>query len=641
MKRNLQFFSMLLLMIVGGASFSWADDASEISDANTAINAEGSFYKIKTTYNETTYYLKNDGTLTSNDLEAYTFKFVPNSKNGYNGFIIYTGTNSSFSNPTGTETAPTEGTNINVRNNTPRDYDTQVLYKESEGTKYAIKASAVNNNKWGCYTFWDVKENEGAVIAYYDINYTEVDGKRVGTKHYVWELESIYVADAPVNNITTGKSYSTLNAAFNGLTDSDTELEINEDQTLTARLTFNKTNVLTFTPTKDITIKGMDNAHWFLINKAGSMIIGNDRYTITFDGEGKTFSNYDITRREGNGNIELHNVIFENFIMGNGYLCHTNNTGGTFTLDKVSLINCSTSATAFINSNRDTNGSLVLKGYLNQSNCTGTTIYTLYKNSSNRGRIQVSDNSFTASEIISINYGYGSESPFSVGNGPLVVGIQNVANADKIFDLVNDDWGLFKNNSDLKITQAYALNISSANAATLVLPFEAKIPNDVSIYTLHYTEGNNFVSTSEIESATFAANTPVLINAEAGSYKFISTATSGSVATGSDPVTYGALTGVYETTTVPSGSYVLYADATHDIGFYPAGSDVTVGANRAYLTADGAGARLAIVYGDETNAIEAVKAGIADDAIYTLSGVRVEQLTRGIYVKNGKKFIVK
>lgn len=70
----------------------------------------------------------------------------------------------------------------------------------------------------------------------------------------------------------------------------------------------------------------------------------------------------------------------------------------------------------------------------------------------------------------------------------------------------------------------------------------------------------------------------------------------------------------------------------------------TIAANKAYLKiASGSPARLGIVFGEaETTGVTAVKAPIvADDRIYTLSGQEVKTATRGIYIKNGRKFVVK
>ena len=99
---------------------------------------------------------------------------------------------------------------------------------------------------------------------------------------------------------------------------------------------------------------------------------------------------------------------------------------------------------------------------------------------------------------------------------------------------------------------SHALTVTDAGAATLVLPYEATIPEGVKAYTLTYTSGD--AATATELSGTIPANTPVLINAEAGDYTFNATETQTTKA--ASPVS-GALTGVWAETTVPEGSYVL------------------------------------------------------------------------------------
>ena len=94
--------------------------------------------------------------------------------------------------------------------------------------------------------------------------------------------------------------------------------------------------------------------------------------------------------------------------------------------------------------------------------------------------------------------------------------------------------------------------------------------------------------------------------------------------------------------------------------FYRAGSGASLGVNKAYLQLEtdkvdpsknkyAAGAKCAIIFIDEENntettSLDGVKSIeiLGDNAIYTLSGVKVSKPEKGgIYVKNGKKFIVK
>ena len=179
------------------------------------------------------------------------------------------------------------------------------------------------------------------------------------------------------------------------------------------------------------------------------------------------------------------------------------------------------------------------------------------------------------------------------------------------------------------------LNVTEAEAATLVLPFDAALPTGVKAYTLNYTAGNDKVKATEVTAIT--ANQPVLINAAAGDYTFTSNGT-----TNANSPAYGALIGVYAETTVPSDAYIL-TNKSGVVGFRKAdGSTNTVAANHAYLKADGAGASiLDIDFGGATGIENVNRETITNNRYYNLSGQRVNQPKKGLYIVNGKIVIIK
>ena len=103
--------------------------------------------------------------------------------------------------------------------------------------------------------------------------------------------------------------------------------------------------------------------------------------------------------------------------------------------------------------------------------------------------------------------------------------------------------------------------------------------------------------------------------------------------------------------TVESGSgsglynYILN-NINNTVGFYRANKQ-TVARNRAYLQTSinaSAEGRLSIFFDDEAGeatGISEVKDVKAADAIFNLNGVRVKNMTKGLYIVNGKKVIVK
>ena len=185
----------------------------------------------------------------------------------------------------------------------------------------------------------------------------------------------------------------------------------------------------------------------------------------------------------------------------------------------------------------------------------------------------------------------------------------------------------------------YTLTVGAAKAATLTLPFETTIPDGVKAYTLTYTSGDNATATP-VET-TLPAHTPVLVNAEAGSYAFSATGTVESVA---GTPQHGAMTGAYILTDVPTGSYVLQNQGGN-VGFYKvaSGTPQKIKPFRAYLTAGSLAHMLNIDFGSETTVINKVRSSVpmVSGEYYTLHGQRVVHPTKGLYIVNGKKVLVK
>ena len=105
-----------------------------------------------------------------------------------------------------------------------------------------------------------------------------------------------------------------------------------------------------------------------------------------------------------------------------------------------------------------------------------------------------------------------------------------------------------------------------------------------------------------------------------------------------------ALIGVTEETVVDgAGIYVLY-NGTSGIGFYQtSASSFTIRANSAYLPAGIVSAREFIPFEDETTSISDVRSKMSDvkGEYFDLQGRKVAQPTKGLYIMNGKKVIIK
>lgn len=180
---------------------------------------------------------------------------------------------------------------------------------------------------------------------------------------------------------------------------------------------------------------------------------------------------------------------------------------------------------------------------------------------------------------------------------------------------------------------AMAVN-ATAQYGTFCAPFDVEVPAGVTAYTVPSIDGN-LLNLQEV-SGTIPANTPVVLYAESGLEKvmFFGLAEEG------NPVA-DVLTGVYENTVVPVGSYVLQ-NLNGKVGFYlvAEGKQPTLGANRCYLTVPASGVKAFYLDGDDATGISNVDANVdANEVIYNIAGQRINELQKGINIVNGKKIL--
>ena len=185
------------------------------------------------------------------------------------------------------------------------------------------------------------------------------------------------------------------------------------------------------------------------------------------------------------------------------------------------------------------------------------------------------------------------------------------------------------------------VTISAAKYATFYAPVAVEVAEGVTAYTV--TINGEWATLNEIEGGVIPANTGVVLYAdvnEATTYNFtitenveaIASALRGSVAT-----TYYTADGTYYALSIVDGEVGFYKDAFNNSRFQN-------NSHKAYLYVENTqGAQtLRFNIGGTTGIEEAIVAPNANEAIYDLSGRRVMNAVKGgIYIKNGKKFIVK
>lgn len=185
----------------------------------------------------------------------------------------------------------------------------------------------------------------------------------------------------------------------------------------------------------------------------------------------------------------------------------------------------------------------------------------------------------------------------------------------------------------------YDVEISSAGYATFCLPYDATIPEGLTVYTAN--DNGESVKLTAIKSGNIAAGEGVVIHGKAGTYTFVATAEDVSSTAGNQMV------GVTEETELNASdnAYLLTRDKnTPAIAFRKLATTYTLGANKAYLKLDnGSESRqlISVVWDDNTTGIYDLreKKEENDGAIYNLAGQKLTRTQKGINIINGKLVI--
>ena len=195
------------------------------------------------------------------------------------------------------------------------------------------------------------------------------------------------------------------------------------------------------------------------------------------------------------------------------------------------------------------------------------------------------------------------------------------------------------------------VTVGAAGYSTLVLGYNAEIPADVEVYTVSNI-GSDYVTLSEVTGILPAGEAVVLKNE--GTYYFNYTAEEATKDKGN------LLEGTVFNTYITGTAYVLSKPEGSEVGLYKAALNKTAtgaapeegqqgthflnNAFKAYLLLPTGGNvnALRFNFDGETTAIETVETENANAPIYDLSGRRVLSTVKGgVYIQNGKKFIVK
>ena len=236
----------------------------------------------------------------------------------------------------------------------------------------------------------------------------------------------------------------------------------------------------------------------------------------------------------------------------------------------------------------------------------------------------------------------------TTGNGDIVTGTNSSTSSPTEIALTKNVEGKFyftvsnesANNQAiivLKVNYNRSENVdvvvSAAGYATLFYGSKLAIPEGV-IACIGKVSGESFVLT-EVEDV-IPANCAVILKADAGTYNFAVTADEPTT-----DVTANELKGTLTAKDVSANSvYTLGLNSSGIIGMRSY-TGTSIRAYSAYMDAPAGAAREFFGFGETTgiNSIEASKKSV--EGCYNLAGQRVAQPTKGLYIVNGKKVIIK
>ena len=445
-------------------------------------------------------------------------------------------------------------------------------------------------------------------------------------------------------SVTIGETttyYSEITSALKTSLTDDATIKIYDDVNMNDRIQVAANKTVDVIPQKaGITITNTNSGNLsFLCNVNGRLNVGSDEYAMTITYSSASITNSVVESSNSSAIVDIKNITFNGISTNTEYGLIRANTG------KVYLKNCTFSSCASTYGTNPciikcgNNDGVVFEGNNKFIDCTGYDIYAA-------SRFKVNDNGVT------------NTTPINVYTTTTVAATNVTKEEIPLFKLMVEGkylkWrteGQTGTRRDMQVAEdnssSYDLTVTAAGAATLTLPYTTTIPSGAKCYTLSYTSGNDITAT-EI-TTTLPAHTPVLVVANEGSYTFNKTTAQDPSANPNLLMENYAANFVVPATTEDNTNYILSYKNTQ-LGFRTVdGITNKVQPYRAYLSVKydaGAGARefFGIDFGDgETTGIADVRCQMEEvrGEYFDLSGRRVAHPTKGLYIVNGKKVVIK
>ena len=187
-------------------------------------------------------------------------------------------------------------------------------------------------------------------------------------------------------------------------------------------------------------------------------------------------------------------------------------------------------------------------------------------------------------------------------------------------------------------TSTLTLKVSASNKfSTAILPFDAELPQGLEAYSCESTNGENLVLSNQTSMKAF---TPYILYAPNGYEGTLS----GTVdaAKYQAQVTNGYLTGtvVAHEVTGGEGHYVLQNQGEGPMFYRVGDTSFNIPAGKCWLTLPASLQGVSALQLHRPTGIETIPVNtINSDAVYDLSGRRITNPTKGIYIVGGKKVL--
>lgn len=203
----------------------------------------------------------------------------------------------------------------------------------------------------------------------------------------------------------------------------------------------------------------------------------------------------------------------------------------------------------------------------------------------------------------------------------------------------------YANTPELKAIEGKAIQIQGAKSiATFSAPFATLVPEGIKAYYIAadgYTNGQTTAKLTAVDAGkAIPANQGVILTGtETGRVTMVPAA-----AEAVAELTGNQLGNTAGATKVVTENLYVLGKSGENVGFFKAKANTTLGMNKAYLMSTTQTAAIELQFGNEVTGIDTVESPTneADAPIYDLTGRRVNATVKGgIYIQNGKKFIVK